>query len=266
MVAAPRLDPRALAAEAWVEMADLIDLQLSPLGLKAIDALAPQTGEVILDIGCGSGQTVLQLAERVGRSGQIIGVDIAPQLVALAKARAVGLRQVSFIEADAQHLDLPRQSADGLFSRFGVMAFTDPVAAFTRFHDILKPGGRLAFVCWRTLAENELDYIPLRAAGLENLMDATPFRFAEPDYVRDILEQAGFRDIQIDAHDQRVSSGGLDAMTRVLLKVGPLGRILRETPALRADAEPKVRAALATREAVDRVSLTAAIWIVWAGT
>ena len=253
---------RDLAARAWAEVADRLDLQLSPLGLRAMAALNPQPGEAIADIGCGAGQTLLQLAEHVGPSGRVLGVDIAPLLLKTAKARAKGLAQVSLIEADAQALALPDRSLDGVFSRFGVMAFTDPSAAFANFRRMLKPSGRLAFVCWRSLEENALDLLPLRAAGLEAMADPTPFRFEDPRVIHAVLSAAGFSDVVVEAHDQSVSSGDLEAMLEVLLRVGPLGRILRETPALRAGAEPGVRAALAALGDPSRVCLPAATWIV----
>ena len=229
-----------------------------------MEALAPGPGEVIVDVGCGAGQTVLQLADRVGPDGRVIGVDIAPLLLDLARRRAGSLTQVSFVESDAQTLGLPDRSVDGFFSRFGVMAFADPVAAFANFHRMMKPSGRLAFVCWRSLAENELDLIPLRDASLEAMIDQAPFSFADPDHVRATLTAAGFDRITTQAHDEAVSSGDLDAMTRVLLKVGPLGRIVRENPDLRKGAEPRVRAALAARGDRARVALKAATWIVTA--
>ncbi len=253
-----------LAAQAWVDVCELLDLQLSPLGLPAIDALSPMRGDVVIDIGCGAGQSVLQLADRVGSEGRVIGVDIAPLLLGLAKRRAEGLSQVRFLEVDAQHLDLPDRSADGIFSRFGVMAFTDPVAAFSNFRRILKPSGRLAFVCWRALEDNELDFMPLKAAGLEAMADPTPFSFADAGFLRETLQTAGFEDVDVQANDQRVSSGNLEAMATVLLRVGPLGRILRENPDLRTDSEPRLRAALTEHEENGAVSLRAATWIVTA--
>jgi SAM-dependent methyltransferase len=253
-----------LAAQAWAEVGELVDLQLSPLGLRAMEALAPAAGEVIVDVGCGAGQSVLQLAERVGPHGRVIGVDIAPRLLALARRRAEGIAQAEFVEADAQGVPLPAASADAVFSRFGIMAFADPVAAFANFRRILKPSGRLAFVCWRALAENQLDLMPLQAAGLEAMADATPFSFAEAGVVRATLETAGFEAVALQACDAPVSSGGVDAMAAVLLRVGPLGRILRETPQLRAAAEPRLRAALAEREADGAVWLRAATWVVTA--
>jgi SAM-dependent methyltransferase len=206
----------------------------------------------------------VQLADEVGPRGRVIGVDIAPLLLDAARERTSGLAQVSFIESDALLLDLPGESVDAFFSRFGVMAFSDPVAAFSNFHRMLKPAGRLAFVCWRLLNENELDRLPLQAAALEHLVDATPFSFAAPPHVREVLEKAGFKNISIVAHDQAVTSGDLDAMTTVLLKVGPLGRIVRENPELRGPAEVRVRAALAAKGDAACVALQAATWIVTA--
>ena len=166
------------------------------------------------------------------------------------------------IQADAQFLDLPTGSADAVFSRFGVMTFNDPVAAFANFRRILRPSGALAFCCWRSLRENELDHLPLSAAGVQSTVDESPFSFADPEHIRRTLEAAGFSEIIIQSHDEKVSSGDLDAMTRVLLKVGPLGKIVRENSALQATAEPLLREALATLGNPSRVQLSASVWIV----
>lgn len=227
-------------------------------------ALELHLSDTVLDIGCGSGQTLLQLAERVGPAGRVIGVDIAPQLLEIAKNRAQALHQVGLIQADAQFLDLPSESTNAVFSRFGVMAFENPVAAFANFRRILRPRGSLAFCCWRSLHENELDHLPLFAAGFELAADDTPFSFADPGHIGRTLEAAGFGEIAIQAHDEKVSSGNLDAMTSVLLKIGPLGKIVREKPELRATAEPRLREALAATGSHSKVELTAAIWIVTA--
>jgi len=191
----------------------------------------------------------------------VIGVDVAPLLLEIARRRTEPLSQVRLIQADAQSLDLPAESTDAVFSRFGVMTFNDPVAAFANFRRILKPSGALAFCCWRSVQENELDHLPLSAAGLQ-LIDARPFSFADPEYIRSTLEAAGFSEIIIQSHDEKVSSGDLDAMTWVLLKVGALGKIVRENPALRASAEPPLRKALAALGDSSRVQLSASVWIV----
>jgi ubiquinone/menaquinone biosynthesis C-methylase UbiE len=256
--------PALLHARAWAEAYELIDLQLSPLGLRAIDALGLGSGDTVVDIGCGAGQTLLQLAERVGTEGQVIGVDVAPLLLEIAKRRTEPLSQVRLIQADAQSLDLPAESADAVFSRFGVMTFDDPVAAFANFRRILRPSGALAFSCWRSLQENELDHLPLSAAGVQSTLDESPFSFADPNHIRHTLEPAGFSEIIVQSHDEKVSSGDLDAMTWVLLKVGPLGRIVRENPGRRADAEPLLRKTLAALGDPSRVQLSASVWIVTA--
>lgn len=256
--------PALLHAEAWAEAYELIDLQLYPLGLRAIEALGLGLGDIVLDVGCGAGQTLLQLAERVGTKGQVIGVDVAPLLLEIAKRRTEQLSQVRLIQADAQSLDLPAESVDAVFSRFGVMTFNNPVAAFANFRRILRPSGALAFSCWRPLQENELDRLPLSAAGVQATIDESPFGFADPEHIRCTLKAAGFSEIIIQPHDEKVSSGDLDAMTWVLLKVGPLGKIIRENPALRATAEPLLREALAPLGDPSRVQLLASIWIVTA--
>ena len=257
--------PALLHANAWAEAHELIDLQLSPLGLRAIEALGLGSGDIVLDIGCGAGQTLLQLAEQVGTEGQVIGVDVAPLLLEIAKRRTEPLSQVRLIQVDAQYLDLPSASTDAVFSRFGVMTFNDPVAAFANFRRILRPSGALAFCCWRSLQENELDHLPLSAAGFQPV-DESPFSFADPEHIRRMLEAAGFSEIVIQSHDEKVSSGDLDAMTCVLLKVGPLGKIVRENPALRTTAEPRLRAALAALGDPSKVQLLASVWIVTART
>ena len=254
----------ALTAQAWVEVCELVDLQLSPLGMRAIDALGPAPGDTVVDIGCGAGQSTLQLAGRVGAAGRVVGVDIAAPLLDLARYRAADLPQVSFLQADAQRLNLPDQSVDGIFSRFGVMAFADPQAAFGNFRNMLRPSGRLAFVCWRALEVNELDFMPLEATGLERMADRTPFSFADAEFLHMMLRASGFDDVVVRVGDELVSSGSLDAMAAVLLRVGPLGRILRENPALKTEAEPKLRAALANHEEHGVVALRAATWIVTA--
>jgi SAM-dependent methyltransferase len=259
-----RPNSRSLAANAWAAVREPLDLQLSPLGLRAMAALQPKPGERILDVGCGAGQTVLQLAEAVGPGGEVAGIDIAPLLLDIARERAAGHANVSFIAGDAQTAALPAGRFDAIFSRFGVMAFADPATAFGNLRGALKPAGRLAFVCWRSLAENELDLAPLRAAGLEARADMTPFTFEEPERIGEVLHSAGFGEIAIEPHDQPVGSGGLDTMLAVVLAVGPLGKILREDPSLRAGAESRVRQALAARKGASGVTLKAAVWIVTA--
>lgn len=261
----------AQAGETWAAQQDKLDRQLEPLGEAAIAALAPKAGERLIDIGCGAGQTTLALAQRVGSGGSVLGVDISAPLLDVARRRAEGLANVSFVEADAQ--THPFEPADGVFSRFGVMFFADPPAAFANIHKALKPGGRLAFVCWRPLAENEWMQAPMRAA-LPHVavtppppgdpLAPGPFAFADPDRVRGILGGAGFSNVEIAPQDFMIGGNPLDESVALAMKVGPLGALLRENPDQRDAVIDAVREAMSAHLGPDGVRLPGAVWIVTA--
>ena len=252
---------RADAARA--DLADLLDAQLSPLGIAALNELDLLPAQTVLDIGCGAGQSILQIYESVGRTGSIIGVDIGRRVLDVARTRTAHLSNVTLIQEDAAHLQLPAQSLDAIFSRFGVMFFDEPVAAFVNFKRMLRPGGKLSFVCWRSIQENELDHLPLEAAELAKGADQTPFSFEKPDTIQQTLVAAGFGEIAINKFDRTVSCGGIENTLKVLTSVGALGAILRKEPSLKKDAEPKVRKALQSRlNKTGDVELEAATWIV----
>jgi SAM-dependent methyltransferase len=255
--------PSDVADRTRAELADLIDLQMSPLGLAAMNALGPMQGKTILDVGCGAGQTTVQLAERTGNSGRVIGVDIAPRVVTLARARSKHLHWVSIKQADAAQLLLPDHSVDFVYSRFGVMFFPDPLRAFSNLRRMLRPGGRIGFVCWRSIRENELDFVPLEAAGLAS-GDAPHVSFEQLCLIEEVLRTAGFDQIKIDPLDAEVSCGDIDKTLEVVTQVGALGKTLRDTPEGRPLIEPRVRAVLVERANSGRVSLKAATWIVTA--
>lgn len=242
--------------------------QLAPLGYRAMSALSPKRGEYILDIGCGTGQTSVELGRKVGSEGRVLGIDLAPAVLGIAMERAKNCAQVRFVQADAQVFPFGPGLYDAAFSRFGVMFFADPVAAFTNIRRALKEGGRIAFVCWRSLEENELDTLPLQAAypylppQPEDPSSAPPFSFSKSDTVRDTLSAAGFEDIEISAHDEEVGSGDLDSMLELTLRVGSLGKIVRECPQLRTLVLRPVQEALAARDSPKGPMLNAATWIV----
>jgi SAM-dependent methyltransferase len=260
-----------IRARAWAEVRDLLELQLEPLGRRALDALEAMPAERILDVGCGGGTTTLDLARAVGASGTVVGIDISPSMLAFAKGAAEGCERVSFVEADAQSYPFEQGRFDAAFSRFGLMFFADPVAAFVNIRRSIKPKGRLAFVCWRALEDNPLDVVPLRAAmpyippqPPEDPDVPGPFSLADAGRTRCILGRAGFSDVEIAPHDEAVGSGSLDAMLAVCSRVGALGKILRETPELRSSVLPAVRSALSGHDGPDGVKLNAAIWVVTA--
>jgi ubiquinone/menaquinone biosynthesis C-methylase UbiE len=184
------------AGTTWVQLQDQLDRQIEGVGLEAMRALSPGPGECVLDVGCGCGQTTLELAARVGETGAVTGVDISTPMLEVARARPVpvGAARPQFRELDVQTGDLGRAAFDAAFSRFGVMFFAGPAAAFTNIRAALRPGGRLAFVGWRSVAENPMMSAPVAAAApfLPPMppSDPTapgPFAFADSDRVRGIL-------------------------------------------------------------------------------
>lgn len=256
--------PEDIGDRIRAELADLIDLQLSPLGLAAMDALAPSSGQSVLDVGCGAGQTLVQLAERVGPSGVVTGVDIGARCLAVARARTRHFAAVSLKQANAAQLDLPDGCLDAVYSRFGLMFFDDAVEAFRDLRRMLRPGGRIGFVCWRAIRENELDFWPVGAAGLDQPRNMPHVSFEQPAVIEALLTRAGFEAIDIAPFDADVSCGDVETTLMVLTGVGALGKLLRDAPHLRAAAESKLRAALVDRATGGRVSLNAATWIVTA--
>lgn len=258
------------AGQTWAEMQEALDRQLAPLGRAAMAALAPTPGERLLDIGCGAGQTTLELAAAVAPGGEVLGLDISRPLLEVARARPA-VPGVRFLEGDAQTHAFEPAGFDGAFSRFGVMFFADPPAAFANIRRALKPGGRLAFVCWRAMGENPIMTAPLTAA-LAHLPapsppDPTapgPFAFADPDRVRGILSQAGFAGVELAPHDEKVGGGDLRTAVGLALRVGPLGMLLRENPEKRDVVVAAIREALARHEGPDGVKLDSATWIVTA--
>jgi SAM-dependent methyltransferase len=161
---APAPTPDEVRVGAWAEVREPLELQLAPLGRRGLTALAPHSGESVLDIGCGGGETALDLARAVAPDGTVVGIDLSAAVLAFAQRAANACERVRFVQADAQVFPFEPASFDAAFSRFGLMFFADPIAAFINIRRSLKPTGRIAFICWRALEENPLDIVPLRAA------------------------------------------------------------------------------------------------------
>jgi SAM-dependent methyltransferase len=221
-------------AEAWERRADSLGSFTDAYGIPAMDALRVESGERVLEIGCGPGTTAVELAARTAPAGEVVGVDISPAMVAAAtrRAAAAGVTNVRFEAADAQTADLGGPF-DAAYSRFGVMFFVDPPAAFANIGRALRAGGRFACAVWGQLGENPWMFVPTLAAGpvlggeltIPGPGEPGPFSLADPEHVRTLLAGAGFVDITVDpvegarmvtdetAHDDILS----------LLEVGPMG-------------------------------------------
>lgn len=222
----------------WVALQEALDAQIGPLGELAIARAAIRTGERALDVGCGCGQSLLHLAERVGPEGAVLGVDVsAPMLErAAARLREAGLDHAQVRRADAQTARFDDPPFDHLFSRFGVMFFSDPQAAFANLRSALRPDGQLTFVCWQPLARNPWMSIPAQAIASQVTLPPPPepgapgpYAFADRERVRSILESAGWRDVSHESVERelRLGGGGLEGAVALGLSMGPAAMAMR---------------------------------------
>jgi SAM-dependent methyltransferase len=224
--------------QTWATMRDDIDPVVAVFGDAALKAAAPQPGERVLDIGCGCGDTTIAIARLVGELGAVMGVDVSQPMLDVAQesAREARLRHLEFRNSDASIAALPGAN-DLLFSRFGVMFFGNPTAAFAHMRESLKARARCVFVCWRTPRDNAWAMAPLAAARAA--MGVTPppadpnapgpFAFADDTRVRTILADAGFTDIVFTRHDAPVVYGRTPrAAAERALRVGPASRFARD--------------------------------------
>jgi SAM-dependent methyltransferase len=263
------------AGQKWTDRQEHQDQVLRPVSDRLIAAAAAKPGERVIDVGCGCGATTIDFAERLRPGGAVLGLDISSPMLARARERAPQDLPARFELADATVYDFEPEGADLVVSRFGVMFFADPARSFANLRKGLKPGGRLAFACWREAKQNPFFVVPLREAGKHapplpetNPQDPGPFAFADPTRVRRILSDAGFADIVMTPHDLDLDVAigrGLDAAVAAALAIGPTSRMLDgQSEAVRAAATTEIRRALAERARGDSVPLGAAIWIVTA--
>lgn len=232
-----------------------------------------------LDVGCGGGSQSLMLAQRLGPGAKVLGIDIsAPMLeVAREKIRDTGSATASleFLQADAAGHAFEPGEFDLLFSRFGVMFFDDPVAAFKNLRLALADNGRLAFSCWQSLRDNDWTLLPLQAALRHVEMPEAPdpdapgpFAFANSQRVHAILEEAGFTDVALESHNTAMRFGqgpDLAACVRELASIGPVSRLLAGADeALLNKVFPAMEEVLAPYYTDGALLLPGAIWFVTA--
>ena len=255
----------------WVQYQAQLDRQLEPLGLEGIRVLNPSAGERILDVGCGCGQTSLVLADYVGASGGVTGVDISAPMLEVARAQRAseGAARPSYLECDAQTDALGEGAFDAIYSRFGVMFFSDPVAAFKNLRRALKPKGRMTFVCWRPFQDNLVMKVAVEAARPllppPAPVDPTapgPFAFADAERVQSILTQAGFTEISHQPFDANIGGHALDQTVELNVRVGPLTGAMMERPDLLPVVKDALKSALSAYDTPNGVLLPAAVWIV----
>jgi SAM-dependent methyltransferase len=259
--------------EFWVRQQDRLDRTLAPVTGPLLTFAAPRNGSTVIDVGCGCGATTIELARAVGPSGRVIGLDISEPMLSLATARLRDFANTTTMLGDAADLPLAGLNADLIVSRFGVMFFGDPVAAFSNLRTGLAPGGRVRFACWRPINENPWLQIPLHAVyehaprlPKPEPEEPGPFAFADTERVTRILTSAGFTaptftplDIQMDL----AAGGTLDDAVMQSSEMGPAKRALADqSEDIRTAARESIRRALTPYASSAGVTLPAAIWLV----
>jgi SAM-dependent methyltransferase len=262
-------------APGWLEAEAHSATVSSPFGRAAMEALAPEPGARVLDIGCGSGPTTVELARRVGPGGTALGVDIAPTMIDAARARAASERidNASFAVADVQDEPFDDGAFDAAYSRFGVMFFADTAAAFANVRHALTPGGRFAFACWQPVFANEWMLVPgMAVVGVTGAPppmpgpgEPGPLLLSDPERVEALLGAAGFTGIDVTPRAETVviPADAVDTFAAHTRRIGAVREALRTADAeTAARIEAAVRAALHDRVVDGRLELSAAALIV----
>ena len=279
-------DPNAEAIEAWntvlfdkfVRLREVWTRAAKVHGDATLDRRPPGEGERVLDVGCGFGDTTVDLARRVGARGEAVGIDAAARFIDLAarEAKERGVTNARFAVHDAQHDDLGGPF-DLVYSRFGTMFFASPVAALRRMRRALRAGGELAIVVWRRKDENPVYFEPeetvIAAVGHPPKRDDQvtcgpgPFSMASPDLVSAQLLAAGFARPTFERFDADIRVGGtIDEAIDFALTLGPSGEVMRLAGEEAVNKREEIVAALRDRMAPwtrdDGVYGRSSTWIV----
>ncbi len=268
------LDQAALwngpAGQAWVEAQALMDEILAPMARPLVEAA--DGAQAVLDVGCGAGAVSRAISRRLGPEAQVVGVDISEPLVAHARRLAAAEGSAAqFVRADAQTHGFGPALFDRIVSRFGVMFFDDPAAAFANLRRACRPGARLAAIAWRSAAENPFMTTAERAARpLLPQMPPRPaggpgqFAFADAGHVQAILAEAGWSDAGLEPFDADCALPEAE-LTPYLTRFGPLGLALPQlAPEARARVADAVRQAFEPFVEGDQVRFRAACWAITA--
>jgi SAM-dependent methyltransferase len=248
----------------------MLDRLLAPFVPLLLDEVTPVAGRRILDVGCGAGALTLAAADRGGRC---LGIDISAPLIEAARTRAhlTGAAKAEFVQADAQTHRFDPASFDAVLSRFGVMFFADPEAAFRNLHSAARPAAKLACLAWRSPAENEFMTAAERAAAailpqLPPRAENGPgqFGFADPGRVRAILAEGGWREVAIRPVDVDCSLPE-DELRLYARRMGPVADLLPTLDeASRTEVERRLDEAFLPWVQEGEARFTAACWMVTA--
>lgn len=254
-------------ADVWVDQQQVMDATLQPISDILLHRAAGELNERALDVGCGCGDTSLALS-KLGLS--VTGVDVSESMLQHARSRVSEKADLNFIKADAATYQF-NEPFDLLLSRFGIMFFDKPLAAFQNLRAAMKPEGRMSFVCWQSPKLNHWVSLPMMAvkdllpeAEAPDPLAPGPFAFADPERIRKTLSGASWKDIEIEDIRWSIKIGrNVDEAVQFVLKIGPLARALRELPAhATEEVQKRVRTTMENKAQSDGVLLEAASWLV----
>jgi len=261
----------------FVQFRELITAGLGAHGEAALRLFPPLTGQRILDIGCGFGDTTLRIAGLVGPGGEVVGVDAARQFIEVARrdAKEAGVRNARFDVADVQVADLGGPY-DVAFAQFGTMFFDNPVVALRNVRRALAPDGRLVMVVWRRREDN--DWLYRAQTIVDGLVERPeeydeptcgpgPFSMAGADTTTDVLLHAGYTDIALQRCDIPIVIGSdVEEAIDVVMAIGPAGEVLRlagdRATHLHGAVRVALRDGLTEFDGPDGVRAPASTWIV----
>jgi len=243
-------------------------------GEAMLDAARLVPGNRVLDIGCGYAATTIEAARRVGPAGTVLGVDISAAMLQTAHDRVAesGLDNIALVETDAQVHPFEAASFDAIVSRFGLMFFDDPAAAFANFSRTLRPDGRLAFVCWQDPMASE--WIAKALGAVVPVLGCAPqlgtpgapgpWAFADGDRLHQILAKAGFRDVRLESvtQPQRIGDDIDDAVSFILSLPESQQLFTGAAQDTVNAATAALRSALTPYARPDGLSLNASAWLV----
>jgi SAM-dependent methyltransferase len=259
----------------WLAHAETFESMISPAGQALMDSAAFGSGETVVDIGCGCGATSFEIAKAVGAEGRVLGFDIAPQLVREAEKRAAlnHIGNVSFAVGNAETDSVAGIPYDRLFSRFGIMFFHDSAAAFANMRSWLVPGGKLDFACWAGPEENPWMGIIGQIVGQHIDMPQTdpedpgPFRFADQELVRGILDKAGYANIKCTSWQGESLLGGYGATPQSAIDFVMDGldmkkSIMAQNPGALEDVRSELLDAVRPYHQDNAIRMGAGVWLV----